>query len=98
MALPVPIPALPKEIVPPPSVTNACPLVPSDVGRVRAVTKACRFASYARTFDPIATPKFVLDVDAFATSDRLFAASNAPDRGREAPRSTTAAPDPAPSQ
>ena len=97
MALPVEIPALPKEIVPPPFVTNACPFDPSDVGRVRAVTNPCRFASYARTSDPIATPKFVLDVPAFATSDKLFDANNAPAAGKVELRSTTAAPEPAPS-
>ena len=100
MALPVPIPALPKLIVPLPFVTNACPFDPSDVGRVRAVTNPCRFASYAKTSDPIATPKFVLDVDALPTSDKLFAANKPPVTGTVANvdvRSTTAAPEPAPS-
>jgi hypothetical protein len=36
-------------------------------------------ASNACTFVPIARPRLVLDVPAFATSDRLLAAVNSPD-------------------
>jgi len=74
MALPVvtPVDGVAKEIVPDPLVCKTWPFVPSDVGKVNALTNDVRLLSWAWTSVPIANPRFVLAVDVLLSSDKLL--------------------------
>jgi len=81
MALPVvtPVDGVTKEIVPDPLVCKTWPFVPSNVGKVNALTNDVRLLSWAWTFVPIANPRFVLALDVLVSSDKLLDDDKKPD-------------------